>query len=342
MSHDPRPSVLCLCCCAVLIGCTPLQDIVDWTTVDLMPPTFLGVQTSSADSVVVSFDEPVSVVEAAADLGTGVLPTTAEAAETVVTLFLPHPLPAGSEGTGMLVVADARGNLTNLSFSIAGFNGNLPGLLINELVVKGSSSHPDWTEILVTSDGNLAGVTVMDGTPWDWENRYVFPDVEVRAGDWLVIHWKPEGIPEEVTELESISASGGRDATDTARDFWVDPPGGLVGTNGVLAILENPGGALVDAVVYSNRDSDSDVDYRGFGSAKTLGRVEWISELGGWAGSQEGLRPEDAVWSGSTTATRSLARGSGSDDTNTQADWHTVPTSGATPGAVNTDETYGD
>lgn len=343
MKHSAGLQSVCsgvLALVALLVGCTPLQDVVDWSAVDLMPPTFLGAQAVSERSIRVSFDESVEIIDQAVSLGGVAVEASASASGAEVMLELSSTLPAGSEATGMLVVADSRGNLTNLSFTVSGYNGRIPGLLINELVVKGSGTRPDWTEILVTAPGNLAGVTIMDGSPWDWENRYVFPDVEVAVGDWLVVHWKPEGIPEEVSELASISASGGRDATDTARDFWVDPPGGLVGTNGVLALLTSPGGTMLDAVIYSNRTSESDTDYRGFGSRKTMNRVDWVSEMGGWTATGDALAPEDAVWSGSTTSTRSLSRGSSSLDTHTATDWHTVPTSGASPGATNTDERH--
>ena len=50
--------------------------------------------------------------------------------------------------------------------------------------------------------------------------------------------------------------------------------------------------------------------------------------------------PEDAVNPDGTTGTRTLCRNPASVDTDGNADWHIVPTRGASPGAPNTDEVH--
>jgi hypothetical protein len=154
------------------------------------------------------------------------------------------------------------------------------------------------------------------------------------------VHFKPQGIPEELDEPGDPALSGGLDASPSAYDFWVPGGTGLSGNNGVLSLYDRPCGALRDGVLYSNRTSASDSLYRGFGSEATLARAEELIAEGGWIIEAEAVRPEDAVNPEDSTATRSLCRSSTSADANTAADWHVVPTRGFTFGKANSDEKY--
>jgi hypothetical protein len=241
--------------------------------------------------------------------------------------------------------------------TVYGYNPDVPAILINELTTQGSGSHPDVVELRLTSGGNLGGLTLYAGAPGEHDGHIVFPSLELPADAYVVVHFKPEGIPEELDETTDPAASGGLDATDSGWDFWVDGGSGLSGNNGAVSLYNQPGGRLLDAVVYSNRTSDSDERYRGFGSKSALAMVDRVAADGGWAPSgaapEDGspaaagspaapvqLRPEDAVDPEDSTATRSMSRGSDGADTDTAADWHITPTSGYTFGGPNTDEVY--
>ena len=116
---------------------------------------------------------------------------------------------------------------------------------------------------------------------------------------------------------------------------------GLSGNNGVLSLYDRPGGKCLDGVLYSNRTSQSDELYRGFGSEETLNRAEELVLAGGWKPAGARVSPEDAVNPEGSTGTRSICRSSGSADTDSAEDWHIVPTRKATFGAENSDEVYG-
>jgi hypothetical protein len=96
----------------------------------------------------------------------------------------------------------------------------------------------------------------------------------------------------------------------------------------------------MDGFLYSNRTSSSDERYRGFGSSRALERADQLIEQGEWV--KEGLlvAPEDAVDPEDSTATRSMCRTPGAEDTDSTADWHIVPTSGSSFGEPNTTEVY--
>jgi hypothetical protein len=114
-------------------------------------------------------------------------------------------------------------------------------------------------------------------------------------------------------------------------------------------------------VLYSNRTSDSDEKYGGFGTLDSWERAQELVADGGWIISGQQVRPEDAVSPEGSTGTRSLCRsGASADsavsadsssadtaglttlpvDTDSAADWHIVPTLGFTFGEENSDEIY--
>jgi hypothetical protein len=236
--------------------------------------------------------------------------------------------------------SDARGNSASFLVEFYGFNGNVPCLVISEITPRGSSTHPDLTEIAVLSDGNMGGVVIYNGTPCSFDDRLVFPAFAVRRGSFIVLHWKPSGAEGEVDETTDPAASTGLDSCPTAWDFWVKGGTGLGANNGVLSLCQSPGGACLDGVLYSNRTSASDVRYRGFGSAETLARAEELAQMGGWRPAGARIVPEDGINPEGSTATRSICRGADCADSDTAADWHIVPTLKYSFGAPNSDEVY--
>jgi len=192
----------------------------------------------------------------------------------------------------------------------------------------------------VLADGNLGGVVFYVGSPESCDARLVFPPLEVKAGSFVVVHLKPSGDPSEVDETTDPAASGGRDASSTAWDFWLRDGSGLPGNNGCVSICERPGGPCRDAVLWSNRTAESDEQYGGFGSEVMRARAEELSRCGAWVGAGGKISPEDAVNPEGSTGTRSICRSSASVDTNSASDWHIVPTRKASFGSENSDEVY--
>ncbi len=186
----------------------------------------------------------------------------------------------------------------------------------------------------------MGGVTVYEGTPGSFDDRLVFPPFEVSAGDFVLVHFRPSGDPAEVNETTDSAASGGLDSSPAAWDFWVRGGDGLGGNNGVLSLFGSPGGTLLDGVLYSNRTSESDELYGGFGTAEVLVRARDLVTLGGWRTAGGQPSPEDAVNPDGSTSTRSICRWSSGEDTDAATDWHIVPTRGSTFGARNSDEVY--
>jgi len=320
------------------IACGP----VPWSKgpdLDLRPPVIEGVSAIGPQSLEVAFDE-----EAGLDAATLRIEPALEVHEVSppgrkVTVGVDTQVPGGDyrmEATAR----DGRGNSTTFLAAFSGFNDRVPRTIVNELTPRGSTDHPDLVELKVLQDGDMGGLVLYVGTPSSFDARLVFPSFEIARGSFIVVHCRPSGDPSEVDETSDVAASGGADASPAARDFWLRGCTGLGGNNGVISVYARSGGPLLDGLLYSNRTSDSDERYRGFGSSDVLERADELTRDGGWRAAGALVAPEDGIDPDGSTATRSICRSSASLDTDARGDWHIVPTRGSTFGAENSDEEY--
>lgn len=325
----------------LVTSCAPLPEFPFAAHADLAPPRIVELHFPDPSRLTVTFDEPCSVVEGSIIPGESLATAvTASVSEASLTFLFGKPPDPAREHMVEAQVADQAGNHLRFVARFYGVNALLPALLINEFTTQGSGKHPDLVEIRVLTEGNLAGACLYEGVPGDWEQRFVFPDLHVAAGDYIVVHFKPEGIPEEVDETRTTDESGGYDAHPEAWDFWVPDGSGLSGNNGVITLCENPVGGIIDAVLYSNRTSSSDERYRGFGSTAVMERADALVAAGAWVAEAGTVRPEDAVNPEDSTATRSMSRSRSGADSNSRHDWHITPTRGLTAGYENEDAVY--
>jgi len=322
----------------VPVSCGPVPDTRS-PDVDLKPPQVQSVQASSPAEISIQFDEEAAL----SDGKTRITPPLAVQQVTAAGSRVVVQAEAQAPGRRYDLEAEARdthGNTASFDAEFYGYNARTPALLINELTPRGSGSHPDAVELKCLAAGNIGGVVLYLGCPEDNDGRFVFPPLEVAAGAFIVLHLKPSGDPAEVDETSRPDQSGGFDALPTAWDFWMKDSPGLPGNNGVLSVYDRPGGSVRDAVVWSNRTSQSDEQYGGFGSEQMRCRVEELVRLGAWKAAGQRVSPEDAVNPEGSTATRSLCRAADGRDTNSAADWHIVPTRKASLGTENSDDVY--
>ena len=324
----------------LLISCNPIRRDIFYDISDLTPPLLESAGAVTAQQIDICFDEPVMVVEDSVRIDGALVVTQTEVMECGVALQVNQPLVAGRAYRVGIAVSDHNGNSLDVVTEIYGYNPTIPALVINEFTTRGSKNHPDLVELYLLEDGNVGGITLYNGSANNWSSRKVLPNLTLSAGQYILVHFKPEGIPEEVDETLSPNSSGGKDAHSNAWDFWVEEGKGLSGNNGLLTLYSNPYGMLLDAAPYSNRTSDSDSKYRGFGSRALMNQVDEIVAAGGWQIAEGQARPEDLIFSDHGTATRSLNRDSSANDSDHANDWHTVPTSGYSFGEVNSDERH--
>ena len=298
---------------------------------DFRPPTLLEAGPSDGRTFMVLFDEAIQPV-------TGSFGLEPEAGE----------LSASTDGASLRVsysedarpgldyslageVEDSSGNRCRFVLSFTGYNARPASLSITEIQPQKNSStkapHRDYVEFLVLESGNLGGLEL------SWASSaklmaYRFPAAEVQAGDYLVLHLAPEGLASETDETGAdLAASGGIDATSTARDFW-SGAGGLPDESGALSLRTRPGGASQDALFYAADDKSGAV-----AEGKLADLLSAIGGDGGWVFAGKAAAWEDAFrWHPS--AARSLCRIAGT-DTQGVGDWLVSAASGQTPGGPN-------
>ena len=329
-----------LVCLALLSACTPLPAEKKPAQNTASPPVATEVRNSSPNLITLKFDKEISADPANFMLVPEVGISAVKCHGNTVDVYPAQDLSAGEEYFIKGTVQDSKSNSTSFGMTFFGYNPDLPHLVINEFTTNGSGKHPDTVELYVLKGGNAAGITMFGGTKTTFQDKYIMPKVQLKKGDYVLIHLKPQGIETEVDELVRKNEAQGYDSSDTAWDFWVQGGSGLSGNNGAVTLYTNPYGELMDAAIYTNRTSESDANYRGFGSAKFMLQADEIVEAGGWVIAGDEITPEDCIVSSDSTATRSICRTSASDDTGSKEDWHTVPTSKFSFGKENCDEIY--
>jgi hypothetical protein len=321
------------------VSCSMKEDLEGDVQLDLSPPRLISMDSCSGQEVFLYFDEPLSLSDDAVILDNGVAADLTIRNENCLVLTPENSLEPGAPRTTALSIEDKRGNSNNFLIRFWGWNPSLPSLVINEFNPEGSGNNTDTVELFFMSDGDTAGLTLYYGTKSHYDYRYILPSISVAKGDYLLIHCRPEGIPEEKNELLRKDLSGGKLSSDEAWDLWLSEDAGLSGRNGVLTFYSSPTGNVMDCVIYSNREPDPDDDKLGW-TRGTFDAVADLYQSGDWKFSDENISPREVVRSDYTTGTRSICRSSTSNDTDSSEDWHTVPTGGKSFGSVNSDKVY--
>ena len=316
-------------------ACSPVpsQDAEDAALPesDFRPPTLLEAGPSDGRTFAVLFDEAIQPVTGSFGLepGAGELSASADGAALCVS-FSEDARP-GLDYNLAGEVEDASGNRCRFVLSFTGYNARPARLSVAEIQPQKNSSttapHRDYVEFLVLEPGNLGGLEL------SWASSaklmaYRFPAAEVQAGDYVVLHLAPEGLTSETDETGTdLAASGGIDATSTARDFW-SGAGGLPDESGALSLRTRPGGPLQDALFYAADDRSGAV-----AEGKLADLLSAIGSDGGWIFAGKAAAWEDAfTWHPS--AARSIYRIADS-DTQGAGDWLVSGASGQTPGGPN-------
>lgn len=341
--HRPRlppfaASILVACAAlgagAALAACVPDPVGQLLPPSDLKPPLVLEAGPEGSRNFFLRFDEEVRPVAGSFSLEPGPYTADASAEGESLRLAFPADLEAGADYAVSGEVEDAAGNATRFLFSFVGWNGHPAKLRLSEAQTAKNSSvtrpHRDYLELKVEEDGNIGGLEL------SWASSvkrfaYRFPGVEVRAGDFIVLHLAPMGIPEEKDERGiDLAESGGVDATPHARDFWCQA-GGLPDANGALALRTRPGGPVEDGLFYADQGKTGPL-----GADKLADLVAELAPIWPFAAMGVNGAPapawEDAFrWKPSSA--RSICR-SGSGESGPTA-WYLCETSGQSPGAAN-------
>lgn len=157
-------------------------------------------------------------------------------------------------------VRDSVGNTLTLALPFTGFNSRVPQLMITEIQTESVSQNKseknngtyrnEFVELLVLKSGNLAGLELCSG--YDGETKkYVFPAIEVTAGEIFIVHMRNRGngcISEEGEDLTLATSSY---TSPQIRDLWTDIESTTLGNKTDIIIVRNRSdNRVIDAVMF--------------------------------------------------------------------------------------------
>ena len=234
-------------------------------------------------------------------------------------LSLPHPIEMGCVEFFSITARKDNGLITRATLRLVGKNTNLANAIINEISIKGTSTAPDRIELLVLSDGNMAGACVSDSLDLDRKKTYTFPSLTVKEGDIIVLYWDSE------TDEHSVARKNGN------KTYYIECgiSSTLISTDGIIALFSDCDGDVMDAIIYSN---DPENEANPYGSDKLLEYAQELSNGSKWYG--------EPVDSSLVTSSRVLARIPGGKDSNSAEDWFTTKARMSSFGDENTLDVY--
>jgi hypothetical protein len=308
---------------------TALQKVFG-TNTKAASPVFLSCKADSPSAITFRFSLPVTLVSAHFEPALEIVSVTNGDA---ITFTLGTEERGGELISADVLVEDEHKNTLNVLLQFRSRNDRLPDFLITELRTEASKPKGEFVELNMLGDGNLGALRLFAAT--NDEPLFEFPPVEVKKGEYVVIHLRTyeEAMVDETGS--SLSASQGTEALATARDFWIPESKERLRKTDAVYLMDQDD-RIIDAVLFTETPGSW---------GKNSGALEKAAELFGEQGvwlAQNGAvpAPEDAVSSTATTATRSISRDESRKDDNTAADWYITATSGATPGKANSTKRY--
>jgi hypothetical protein len=289
-------------------------------------PVFLNFKTLPGNEVVFRFSGPVSFVSL--DLNPKLGFKVIEEGSEVKIKLMENPEP-GLPVEADLLVEDEYENIVGKQVSFRTRNNHVPEMKINELRTEYDKPKAEFIEFKMLTDGNLGALRVFAEGNNKAPQIYEFKPVEVKEGEYVVLHLRTLEDSYKDEYGEDLNESGGTDSSATARDLWIAGSTELLRKTDVVYVLDQDDNVL-DAVMIAETPSPSwNKPYFAEVAEFLFSRNAWKSPAG------TVCSPEDAVNSSGTTATKSISRDEAVENNYTKAGWYVTKTSGATPGLPN-------
>jgi hypothetical protein len=299
------------------------------------PPVFLDCKPVSSTEMVFKFSQAVNVKSLyfeppleVKSIGDG---------EDVSVIFTKQ-LEEGKKVTADIIVEDSGLNTLNVIVPFRTRNDRMPKLIINELRTENSKPKAEFVEFLSKEAGNLGAMRLFIAGHSVSTPVYEFPPTEVKAGEYIVLHLRTveEGCVDETGK--DLALSGGTDANNNARDFWIPGNTKLLHKTDALWLLDQDE-KIIDAILLSESSENKWANNKVAEAADFLGRKKaWLPTKGEakeWSPS-----PSDAVLTEGTTGTRTICRDEALTQKPCAGNWYITDTSSATPGKPNSTKKY--
>jgi len=291
-------------------------------------PVFLYCKTVSENEIAFGFSQPVSLVSL--DFVPELKYEKPGKGKTI-TVNLEKNLESGQVVTANFVAEDAYERSIKKQVLFSSTATLAPALQINELRTEYSKPKAEFIEFKMLSDGNLGGLRVFAASNNKTPQVYEFAPVEVKEGEYVVLHMRTleESCKDEYGV--SLNESGGTDSCPTARDFWIAGSNKLLRKTDAVYVLDKNDWVL-DAVIVAETPSPSWVNSFIAKAAELLfSQRLWESAAGTICS------PADVVNSSgiNTAMTKSISRREAVENTHTAADWYVTKAGGVSPGLQN-------
>jgi hypothetical protein len=315
-------------------------------------PVFLGCKALDGRTISFDFSIPVKVASLVFSDGSTVAGIKEGA---TVTASLAEALPAGARVSADILVKDKNGSSLNVLTNFRARNDQMPRIIISEVRANKSFSasakapvaRAEFVEFLPLEAGNLGGLRLFVTSPAkNGKLVYEFPPVEVKQGDYIVVHLQDKagnGVDETGERLNlspetgQLADSGGTiktwttEASSGARDLWI--PASRKNHSsyysskkpGVIYFMDQDEEVL-DALVFHAAEGDWDNDAVRDAAALLAGKGAWKSGLAADAFRADRQSPTQTIC-------RKTGPGNSLIDSNSAADWYIA--SKASPGSSN-------
>ncbi|GHU08471.1 hypothetical protein FACS1894151_04430 [Spirochaetia bacterium] len=312
---------------------TPVQSILSGVA---EAPVFVDCKTVASRQVEFRFSLPVKVRSLQFDPALEV-DTIGEGETVSVSWF--DDLPEGERITADILVEDDSGNTLNVLVPFRTRNDRIPAFMITEVRTEYSKPKVEFIEIKTSSAGNLGALRMYIAGGGIEEPVLDFPPVEVKAGEYLVIHLRtPADMAvhnETGANLASVPYTKDNEAQEDARDFWVPEAKKRITRKADAVWFTDQDDRIIDALLLSeSADPWWSSELMADTAALLHAQGAWIAPNGEIPG------PAAALISKNGTATRTICRDESAPDTNSAGDWYITATSSATPGKPNNVKRY--
>ncbi|GHT57344.1 hypothetical protein FACS1894109_09160 [Spirochaetia bacterium] len=322
--------------CFIGIGTFMSCSTEDSIHADSEPPVFLECKAVSSRELTFTFSHAVKVVTLNFEPA---LEVESTGNGETVTVILKEALNEGDSITADLLVEDDAKHTLNVLVPFRARNDRIPKLLITELRTEYTKSKAtEFVEFKTLEAGNLGAIRLF--IPGNTKNplAFEFPTAEVVAGEYILVHLRTTdadtGAANETGK--DLGLSGGIDARDSARDFWVPGTDKLLHKTDIVYLTDQDD-KILDAVMMSE-NADAAWSKEAFTTA-----AEFLHQQGAWVSAGGGVPgPKDAVITANikTSLTRSVSRDEAAADANNAANWYITATSNATPGEPNSTKRF--
>ncbi|GMO30384.1 MAG: hypothetical protein Pg6A_19370 [Termitinemataceae bacterium] len=296
-------------------------------------PVYTGCKVLSGTQVDFMFSTGVRLVSARFQPDVE-LSAAANGSKVSVTMKDDHS--GGERFIADLLVEDSEGNSLGVLVPFRTRNDRVPKFIINEIRVEYSKPRSEFIELKMQNDGNLGALRLFVTSAVADTPVYEFPPVEVKRGDYVLLHLRTLATDNAVDELENnlALASAGKEADSprTVRDLWVHTDKKLVHKTDVIYIVDQDD-VVVDGIVIAENANAWKKNNAFTKAAELLAKQrKWFNKDGVLV-----LSPqfEDAVLSAGTTVTKTICRYESRDNSRTNADWYICGSGNGSPGIAN-------